>query len=120
VDEPQKPIGGDTLSLEWSADLFSVRNQNDITFATSGPLLSQGYFANIGPTRRLGVDLSLKARWRKFEANASYGFVLQTFESRFLFPRPFNPATSPSGFIPVRPGDRLPNIPLNSAKLDVR
>jgi outer membrane receptor protein involved in Fe transport len=115
-----KPAGGGKLLLEWSADLFAARNQNDITFVTSGPLLGQGYFANVGPTRRLGADLSLRARWWKFEAKASYGFVVPTFQSSFLFPSPFNPAASPNGFILVRSGDRLPNIALNSAKLDVR
>ncbi len=112
-------VGGDRLSLDWSADVFGARNQNDIIFVTSGPLLGSGFFTNAGTTQRLGADLSLKGRWREFELRASYGFVLPTFQSNLLFPSEFNPGASPRGFIRVRPGDRLPNIPVNSAKIDV-
>jgi iron complex outermembrane recepter protein len=112
-------VAGENFSLDWSADVFGARNQNDIIFVTSGPLLGQGYFANAGTTQRLGGDLSLKARWRKFDFRVSYGYVLPTFRSNLLFPSPFNPGASTQGFIPVAPGDRLPDIPVNSAKVDV-
>jgi iron complex outermembrane recepter protein len=113
-------VAGDSLSLDWSADAYGAKNQNDIVFVTSGPLLGQGYFANAGTTQRVGADLSLKARWRKFDFHIGYGFVLPTFQSNLLFPSPLNPGANPAGFIPVTPGDRLPNIPVNSAKIDVR
>jgi outer membrane receptor protein involved in Fe transport len=112
-------VGGDRLALDWSADLYGARNQNDIIFVTSGPLLGQGFFANAGTTQRVGADVSVKAHWRKFELRAGYGFVLPTFASNLLLPSRFNPGANPAGLIPVRPGDRLPAIPLNSAKLAI-
>jgi outer membrane receptor protein involved in Fe transport len=113
-------VGGDRLTLDWSADVYGARNENDIIFITTGPLLGSGFFANAGTTQRLGADASVKARWRKFEFLASYGLVLPTFESNLLLPSPFNPGASAGGFIAVKPGDRLPQIPLNSAKVELR
>jgi outer membrane receptor protein involved in Fe transport len=69
-------VGGDEVTLDWSADIYGARNENDIIFITTGPLLGSGLFANAGTTQRYGVDASVKARWRKFELRASYGFVL--------------------------------------------
>jgi iron complex outermembrane recepter protein len=99
--------------------VFGARNQNDIIFVTSGPLLGSGFFTNVGATQRLGADLSLKGRWRKFDFRAGYGFVLATFQSNLLLPSPFNPGANENGFISVKPGDRLPLVPLNSAKVNV-
>jgi iron complex outermembrane recepter protein len=113
-------VGGDKLSLDWSADLYGAKNENDIIFVTTGPLLGSGYFANAGQTQRLGSDLSLKGSWRKVDIRVNYAFVQPTYQSNLLLPSQFNPGANPLGFITVKPGDRLPQIPLNSAKLDVR
>jgi outer membrane receptor protein involved in Fe transport len=115
-----EPAGGDRLTLDWSADIYGARNENDIIFITSGPLLGSGFFANAGTTQRLGADASVKAGWRNFEFRTSYGFVLPTFRSSLLLPSPFNPGATAGGFIAVKPGDRLPQIPLNSAKIGLR
>jgi outer membrane receptor protein involved in Fe transport len=42
------------------------------------------------------------------------------FESSLRLPSPFNPGAGAGGFIGVTHGDRLPQIPLNSAKVDLR
>jgi len=113
-------VGGDPLTLDWSADAYGAKNENDIIYVTTGPLLGAGYFANAGQTQRVGADLALKAQWRRVECKISYGLVKATFQSNLMFPSPFNPGASPDGFISVLPGDRLPDIPVNSAKLDIR
>jgi outer membrane receptor protein involved in Fe transport len=113
------PVGGNRLALDWSAELYGARNENDIIFVTSGPLLGQGFFANAGTTQRLGADALVNAHWRRFELHAGYGFVLPTFASNLLLPSRFNPGANAAGFIPVKPGDRLPAIPLNSTKLAI-
>jgi hypothetical protein len=62
------------------ADIYGARNENDIIFVTTGPLLGSGFFVDADKIQRLGADLSVKARWRKFEFRAGYGVVLPTFE----------------------------------------
>jgi iron complex outermembrane recepter protein len=113
-------VAGDPLSLDWSADVYGAKNESDIIYVTTGPLLGAGYFANAGQTQRVGADLTLKATWRKLECRIAYGLVRATFQSNLMFPSQFNPGANPDGFITVLPGDRLPNIPVNSAKLDIR
>jgi iron complex outermembrane recepter protein len=113
-------VAGDRLSLDWSADVYGAKNENDIIYVTTGPLLGAGYFANAGQTQRVGADLALKATWRKLECKISYGLVRATFQSNLMFPSQFNPGANPDGFITVLPGDRLPSIPVNSAKVDIR
>jgi iron complex outermembrane recepter protein len=113
------PVGGNNLSIQWSADLYRAENNNDISFITAGPLLYSGFFANVGTTQRLGADASFKARWGKFDFRFNYGFVLPTFESNLVLPSPFNPGANPAGNIFVKPGDRLPEIPLHTAKVNL-
>ena len=71
----------DGVSLDWSADVYGTRNQNDIIFESSGPIITSGYFANVGTTQRLGAEVTANAKWQKFELRANYGFVNATFES---------------------------------------
>jgi iron complex outermembrane recepter protein len=113
-------VAGDPLSLDWSVDVYGAKNENDIIYVTTGPLLGAGYFANAGQTQRVGTDLTLKATWRKLECKISYGLVRATYQSNLMFPSQYNPGANADGFITVTPGDRLPDIPVNSAKLDVR
>jgi TonB dependent receptor len=41
-------------------------------------------------------------------------------QSNLLLPSPYTTGANPLGFITVKPGDRLPQIPVNSAKVNVR
>lgn len=106
-------------SLAWSADAYATRNQSDIIFISSGSIIASGYFSNVGATQRLGAEASLDAKWRRFELRANYGFVNATFESPFTDPSPFNPAANANGDILVKPGDRMPNLPRSTAKLNL-
>jgi iron complex outermembrane recepter protein len=109
----------DDVSLDWSADIYGTRNQNDIIFESSGPTIASGYFANVGTTQRLGAEIALHAAWQDFELRANYGFVNATFESAFTDPSANNPAADANGNIYVVPGDRMPSIPRSTAKLNL-
>jgi outer membrane receptor protein involved in Fe transport len=113
-----KLASGD-FALDWSADAYGARNENDIVFVSSGPFVGSGYFKNVGDTQRLGVEAAGNARWRQWDARASFGFVNATYESAFLDQSPFNPAADANGNILVRPGDRLPGIPRSTAKFGI-
>jgi len=108
--------GGD-LALDWSADVYDTRSQNDIIFVSSGPLIGSGYFRNAGATRRPGAEAALYGTWRKLEFHANYGYVRATFESHLTVASENNPGADANGSIFVQPGDRLPEVPLHTARL---
>jgi outer membrane receptor protein involved in Fe transport len=98
-------------------DVYQTRDTDDILFVAAGPTISSGYFANVGATQRRGAELSLRAVWNSFDARATYGLVLATFETPFAIPSADNPAANAAGNIYVHAGDFLPNIPRHSFKL---
>ena len=95
----------------WHAGVFRTTSEDDILFISAGALTNQGYFDNVGETRREGVELELNGR-----AAASLGWFVAytwldaTFREILSFPSPNNPAAI-DGEVSVRPGDRLPLIP---------
>ena len=107
------------VAVDWSADVYATRNQNDIIFESSGPTIASGFFANVGTTQRIGSDIAVDARWQDFDLRANYAFVDATFESPFTDPSEDNPAADVNGNIYVTPGDRIPAIPRSTAKFNL-
>ena len=89
-----------------SDDIFGI--------ATS---ISQGFFQNIGDTRRAGFEAGLGYQADRWSAFANYSFVRATFQSTLLVPSPSNPFQDENGDITVTPGDRMPGIPESRLKL---
>ncbi len=95
--------------LNWSFDAFRTNNTNDIQFVAT--TTSEGYFANVGSTRRQGVDLGLGGQlmhalsWR-----LTYSFVDATYRSSFEVNGGSNSTADDNGNIQVSPGDRIPLI----------
>ncbi len=114
-----QPVAGDTLSLTWSADVYGTRNSDDIIFVSAGPIIGSGYFRNAGETQRVGAEVGLDGKWNKFDLHVSYGLVKATFQSSLTILSPSNPGADSNGNIFVKPGDRLPGIPLNAAKFAI-
>jgi outer membrane receptor protein involved in Fe transport len=106
----------DGVTLHWSADAYETRNQNDIQFVSSGALVGSGFFANVGATRRLGVEAVLDGAWRDLDFRLSYSYVEATFRSALALQSPNNPSADGNGNIFVRPGDRIPGVPLHMLK----
>ncbi len=104
-------------SLDWTADLYDTRTQDDILFVSSGSTIGAGYFSNVGATQRRGADVALAAQWRSLDARISYAYVDATFRSAFSIQSAFNPGADTNGNILVRPGDRLPSIPRHVGKI---
>ena len=105
--------------LEWSATLFGSRNSEDIIFVASPLLIGSGFFQNAGKTQRLGAELGLSGQMRRTAWYANYSLIKATFESGLILPSNarINDAANANGELIVEPGDRLPGIPLHSAKL---
>jgi iron complex outermembrane receptor protein len=101
--------------VSWNLSAFRTLLKDDIFgIATS---VSQGFFQNIGDTRRQGIEAGLNYRAEVWSAYANYSFVQATFRSPLTVPSPSNPYQNALGDIQVEPGDHLPGIPDHRLKL---
>jgi outer membrane receptor protein involved in Fe transport len=102
-------------SFNWSADVFDTTNSNDIQFIATA--VNSGFFQNVGDTRREGLDLIFGGKEGGFNWKLAYSYVEATFQSTFVVNAPSNSTADADGNIVVRPGDRIPLIPLHIARL---
>jgi iron complex outermembrane recepter protein len=101
--------------VSWNVGVFRTQLHDDIYgIATS---VSQGFFQNIGGTRREGLEAGWKYRTARWSAFANYSYVDATFESALTLPSPSNPFQDENGDIHVRAGNRLPGIPRHRVKI---
>jgi iron complex outermembrane recepter protein len=109
------PAAAGAGALSWNLSVFRTLLKDDIFgIATS---VSQGFFQNIGDTRRQGVEAGLNYRAENWSAYANYSYVQATFRSPLTVPSPSNPYQNALGDIQVVPGDHLPGIPDHRLKL---
>ncbi len=103
--------------VSWNFSAFRTLLENDIFgIATS---VSQGFFQNIGDTRREGFEAGINYRGERWSAFANYSLVQATFRSALTVPSPSNPFQDENGDIDVVPGNRMPGIPGNRLKLGI-
>ena len=103
--------------IAWRLGAFDVYSEDDILFISAGALTNQGYFDNVGRTRRRGVELSLSrqataARLRWF---LHYTRLRATFEDAFAVPAVHHPLAA-DGELAVAAGKRLPLVPARLLK----
>jgi outer membrane receptor protein involved in Fe transport len=111
------------LKLDYDVTAFDTTNSNDILFISSGMIANQGFFSNVGRTRRLGVEASLRGRQRfaggsRLEWSLYYTFMNATFETAFSAPSALHP-DAVAGAIDVPVGARIPSIPRHVGKAGV-
>ncbi|HEY4188217.1 MAG TPA: TonB-dependent receptor [Polyangia bacterium] len=110
-------------SLDYTGALFRTANSNDIIFISSGMVANQGFFANVGDTRRQGVEASLHGRHplggngARLDWWAHYTYLDATFETPFAAPSQTHPDAD-MGSISVAKGAHLPSIPAHVGKLN--
>jgi outer membrane receptor protein involved in Fe transport len=105
-------------SSTWSAALYRTNLDNDIQFISSGAGASNaGFFANVGRTRRQGVELTATTRIGALSLAARYSYIDATFQSSFTEQSPANSSADEDGNIQVNPGDHIPGIPQHAFKL---
>lgn len=96
---------------EWHAGGFRTTNEHDIAFISAGALTNEGYFTNVGRTRRDGIELSINGTpGGSVSWFANYTYLDATYRTAFRVPSPNNPEAV-DGSIDVVPGDHLPLIP---------
>jgi outer membrane receptor protein involved in Fe transport len=114
VDGQRTMLGG---NLAWSAAIYDTRTRDDILFVSSGAFIGQGYFTNVGATRRRGGEASAKLAWEPFDIGLQFAVIEATYRSAFRVQAADNPGADADGAIFVKPGDRIPNIPSQTGKL---
>lgn len=106
---------GSAGSMHWDVGLFRTTNVNDIQFqATGGAQSNQGFYANVGDTRRQGLQAMLSGKWLddRLDWFASYTWLDATFQTPFDEVSANNPHADPgTGLIHVRRGNRIPGLP---------
>ncbi len=102
-------------TFTWSADVFHTVNSNDIQFIAT--TTSQGYFDNVGRTRRQGADLAVGGKIADLSWHVVYSFVDASYQSSFEVNGESNSTADADGNIQVRPGNRIPLIPRHTGRL---
>jgi outer membrane receptor protein involved in Fe transport len=102
----------------YSAALYRACLRNDIQFIGAGTgAVNAGYFANVGNTRRQGIELTAGTGIGEFSFVARYSLLDATFQSAFSESSPNNSSANAEGVIDVQPGDRIPGLPRNTFRL---
>jgi outer membrane receptor protein involved in Fe transport len=110
--------GGPGGPIRWQLDVYRTDNSNDILNIPSPLNSGFGYFANVGDTRRQGLDASIDYTGRGWVFYASYAYVDATYLSALTLAAPDgDPFADDDGDIAVKPGDHLPSIPRHRVKL---
>jgi iron complex outermembrane recepter protein len=110
----KNPGGTDSGTLSWNLSAFRTNLQDDIYGISTS--ISSGFFANIGSTRRQGIEAGLSYDSASWSGYLNYSYVDATFQSTLTVPSPSNPFQDADGNILVTPGDRLPGIPKHRIK----
>jgi iron complex outermembrane receptor protein len=104
-----RQAGGIEQEFSWNLSVFRTLLEDDIYgIATS---ISQGFFQNIGDTRRQGIEAGVSYRSPLWSAYLNYSLVQATYRSPLVLASPSNPYQNAAMDIQVEPGDHLPGIP---------
>lgn len=119
-DPPLKAVVAQTMEvgarthigkyLKWNMALYQTNSQNDILFLNSPGSVINGYFSNVGATRRQGIEFGLSGIvLESLNWYLSYGLVDATFQTSAVLGNAL-------GAQPVHPGDKIPSIPEDTVK----
>lgn len=117
-----------TEDIEWNASVYRTDLTDDIYFVSVNAI--QSYFQNIGNTRRQGLEMGFKGKVGKTSFGVNYGLTDATFQSAFSLASPYNSSagnvydltdgvTGKYQQIKVKPGNRLPGVPLHNLNFNV-
>ena len=113
-------LRGDWTSGHWHAGLFRTTNDDDILFISAGARTNEGFFDNVGETRRDGLEANLSgSAGERLNWSLDYTYLDATFRDEFAVASANNPAAI-DGEIEVEAGDRLPLIPEQLLKAGLR
>jgi outer membrane receptor protein involved in Fe transport len=104
--------------VKWNVGAFHSINNDDIIFISTGGISSnEGFFDNIGDTKRIGFELGFSGGWGKLDWFTNYSYLEATFDDSFTSSSPNNPSADANGDIAVEEGDRIPGLPEHNLKI---
>jgi outer membrane receptor protein involved in Fe transport len=113
-------VRGEWDGGRWHAGVFRTTNHDDILFISAGALTNEGFFDNVGETRRDGFEANLLgSAGKRLTWSLDYTYLDATFREDFAVMSPNHPEAV-DGEIEVESGDRLPLIPEQLLKAGVR
>lgn len=99
--------------------VFSTTAHDDLIFVSSGTARGEGHFENIDRTYRRGLEVGARyERGNRLRAHGTYTLLRATFGVPLVVASPHHPQAVALE-IPVDEGDRLPGVPVHSAKAGV-
>ncbi len=112
-------IGDD---LQWNLGAYQTDLKDDIYYVAVGDGL--GFFDSIGKTRRRGIEAGLSGKANKWGFGVNYSLTDATFQDKFQMISEDNNSSVyvpliGTGIITVKPGDRMPGVPLNNLNASV-
>jgi iron complex outermembrane receptor protein len=111
-------LGGAASPIHWRLGLYRTDDSNDIQNIPSPLDNGFGYFANVGGTRRQGVDASVDYTGNGWVFYASYAYVDATYLNALTLAAPDgDPYADDNGDISVAPGDHISSIPRHRVKV---
>lgn len=115
--------------LTWRAGVFRTVSEDDILFQTTGGTQANvGFFANVGDTRRQGLELGISRETARWRWHLEYSLIEATFEESFVVNSPNHPifvedpdaaVIAGDGKLHVTSGDVIPGIPRHQANVGV-
>ncbi|MEO7432979.1 MAG: TonB-dependent receptor [Dokdonella sp.] len=112
-------LGDGASATNWHLGLFRTTNTDDILFqSTGGSQSNEGFFANVGDTRRQGLEASISgsAFDKRVSWFANYTYLDATYLTSFAENSANHPDADEDGLIFVSRGDHIPSLPKNSLK----
>jgi outer membrane receptor protein involved in Fe transport len=108
-------------NLQWNLGAYQTDLRNDIYFIAIGSP-GQGFFDNVGRTRRRGLEAGLSGRKDQWRFSVNYALTEATFQDTFDIPSDANSSSNNVnglGTIRVTPGSRMPGVPLHNLNASV-
>jgi outer membrane receptor protein involved in Fe transport len=112
--------------MNWNVGYFNTRTDDEIYFIASGRIASEGFFSNIGETRRHGVEVGIDTSFDeligdfdRWHFSANYTYLDATFQDSFTAFSPNNPFAEDNGAIFVDNGSLIPGVPKHVFKFVV-
>ncbi|MFT4057070.1 MAG: TonB-dependent receptor [Novosphingobium sp.] len=109
-------LSGGKGALTWRVNGWRSDTKNDIRMIAS-EVRGRAYFANLGESRRQGIEASADWQQGGWRLSGSYAFTDAKFRQDFAVSSPSNPEADEDGLVEVRRGDRLPGVPRHSVNL---
>jgi outer membrane receptor protein involved in Fe transport len=104
--------------MNWNAGYFNTHTDDEIYFITSGRIASEGFFSNIGESRRHGMEAGIDTHFDqlindidRWHFSANYTYLDATFLDSFTAFSPNNPSADENGAIFVNNGSLIPGVP---------